>query len=116
MQYPYGETVVILDGAATSQDADGNDVSTWPTKATYTHVPVAPADGNGTGGNEDTAGRDLVVIGLTAYLPDGADVAAVDRATVRGETWEIVGLPQPWASPFTGWRPGIPVALRRVTG
>lgn len=114
--YPFGETVQVLDGTAMGEDADGNDVATWPVKATYSGVPIAPADGNGTGANEYLQGKDLVVIGLTAYLPDGANVAPVDRIVARGETWEVSGLPQPWRSPFTGWRPGIPVSLRRITG
>lgn len=116
MSYPFGESVQILDGAVTSRDTYGNDVRTFPVKATYTNVPVAPADANGAGGNEYTDGRDTVVIGLSVYLPDGAAVAPADRAVVRGETWEVIGDPQAWQSPFTGWRPGIPVALRRVTG
>ena len=114
--FPFGEPVTILDGAATSQDDDGNDVATWPTKATYPSCGVAPSDGNGTGGNEQTDARDTVVIGLTVFLPDGADVSPTDRAIVRGQMWEVVGEPQAWQNPFTGWRPGVPVALRRVKG
>jgi hypothetical protein len=115
MTYPFGETVQVLDGSVGAVNYDG-DTRTWPVKATYSNVPVAPADANGTGGNEYTDGRDTVIIGLTAYLPDGATIAATDRLSVRGDLWEVVGQPQPWQSPYTGWRPGIPVALRRVTG
>ena len=114
--FPYGETIQVLDGEATGQDSDGNNVSTWPIKATYTNVPLAPADGNGTGSNERTQGQDLVVIGLTAYLPDGADIAATDRVFARGETWDVSGLPQPWISQYSGRRPGMAVSLRRITG
>jgi hypothetical protein len=114
--YPFGETVQVLDGTATSRDGYNNDVPSYPVKATYTNVPVAPSDGNGTGGNEYTDGRETVVIGLSVYLPDGADVQAVDRVRVRGADWEVVGDPQAWQSPYSGWRPGTPVALRRVTG
>lgn len=116
MTYPAGETVQILNGATTGRNQYGDDVHTFPVKATYTDVPVAPADANGTGGNEYVDGRDTVIIGLTVFLPDGADVQATDRAIVRGQTWEVVGDPQQWQSPFTGWCPGVPVALRRVTG
>jgi hypothetical protein len=114
--HPTGETVTVLDGTATGQDVSGNDTQTWAVKAVYDDVPVAPSDANGTGGNEFTDGRDTVIAGLTIYLPDGADVAAVDRVIARGETWDVVGQPQDWLSPFTGWRPGRAVALQRVTG
>ena len=114
--YPYGEIVEVLDGSATTQDNDGNDVHSWAPKATYTNVPIAPADANGTGGNEYTDARDTVIIGLTVYLPDGADINAVDRVVARGATWEVVGEPQAWQNPYTGRRPGVPVSLRRVNG
>jgi hypothetical protein len=116
MTYGFGETIVVLDGAPTSRDGDGNDVQTFPQKATYDDVPVGPADGNGTGSNEAVQAQDQVIIGLTIYPPDGADITAVDRVVVRGETWEVVGLPQPWVSPYTGRRPGLSVSLKRVTG
>jgi hypothetical protein len=114
--YPFGETVTVLDGSPSTPDGYGNDTRLYPVKAVYSNVPVAPADANGTGGNEYLDGRDTVIIGLTVYLPDGASVSPTDRMLVRGDTWEVVGSPQPWQSPFTGWRPGVPVALSRVTG
>lgn len=116
MSYAFGETISVLDGVATSRDGDGNDVQTFPQKATYDNVPIAPTDGNGAGANEAVQAQDQVIIGLTIYPPDGADITAVDRIVVRGETWDVVGLPQPWVSPYTGRRPGMVVALKRVTG
>lgn len=116
MTYPYGETVQVLDGSVTGRDSYGDDQRTYPVKATYDNVAVWPADGNGTGGNEFQDGRDTVTIGLVVSLPDGADIQPTDRVIARGQTWEVQGQPGEYASPLTGWRPGLPVALRRITG
>lgn len=114
--YPFGETVQILDGSAASHVRYGQSGASYPVKATYTNCAVAPADANGTGGNEFTDARDTVFIGLTVFLPDGAVVAATDRVRARGIDWDVIGEPQQWQSPFTGARPGMAVSLRRVTG
>lgn len=117
MTFPFGETVTHLDGTASvTQDDLGNDVRSFPVKATYSKVPVAPRDGGGTSSNELVQGQDMVVIGLTIYVPDRVVVDAQDRFMVRGEEFEVQGDPQFYQSPFTGWRPGSPVALQRVTG
>lgn len=116
MTYPAGETVTHLDGTVVTQDSDGNDARSYPTKATYDNVPIAPRDGNGTSSNEQTQGQQQVIVGLTIFLPDGVSVDATDRFTVRGDTFDVVGDPQAYVSPFSGWRPGVPVALQRVTG
>jgi hypothetical protein len=111
MTYPFGETVIHLDGTAPiTQDDLGNDVRTFPVKATYTGIAVWPR-----GGNELTQGQDLVTVGLTISIPDDVTVDAQDRFIVRGETFEVQGDPQPYRSPLTGRRPGSPVALQRVT-
>ena len=60
--------------------------------------------------------RSPVIIGLTVFLPSGATVSARDRLRVRGDLWEVEGEPGTWISPFTGWYPGVEVALRRVNG
>jgi hypothetical protein len=65
---------------------------------------------------DTTAGRQGVVIGWTLYAPPDADLLATDRVTVRGDDFEINGLPADWTHPRTGWRPGLEVALRAVEG
>lgn len=34
----------------------------------------------------------------------------------HGTRWEVLGEMAPWASPFTTWRPGVEIAIERVTG
>lgn len=117
MPYPFGETVTHLDGTVTGRDGLGNDVYTFPVKAVYSGVAVAPQDGNGTPGNENVQGQEQVIQGLQLLgLPDGIEVSALDRFIVRENTYEVVGQPEDLQSPFTGWRPGAPVSLMRVTG
>ncbi len=108
--YPFGETVQVL--TAPARPKYGQPTPAPTVKATYTNCAVAPGDARG----EDTFQRDTVEVALTVFLPPGADVTAVDKITVRGETWDVVGEPQPTPSPLTGWDPGVPVALRRSTG
>jgi len=37
---------------------------------------------------------------------------------VRGDSsvWEVDGEPGDWLTPFTGWHPGLAIAVKRVTG
>lgn len=37
---------------------------------------------------------------LTAYLPEGSDVKAVDRILFEGNTYVISGEPKAWTAPF----------------
>lgn len=116
MTFEHGETVILhRQMLATEPDGDGNDVYTDDPQ-TIEGVGVAPRDGNGTSGNENTQGRETVIIGLTLFLPAGTRVAATDRFTVRGDPYEVEGQPEAFLSPFTGLNPGLPVAVKRVTG
>lgn len=67
--------------------------------------------------SEDHAGgRQAVLAPATLYAPTGADIQPQDRIVVRGETFEVDGDRSDWRNPYSGHRPGISVALRRVTG
>lgn len=117
MTYPFGETVTHLDGTVVGLDSDNNDVYTFPVKAVYEGIAVAPQDGNGTSGNERLYQQDQVITGLALYgIPASATVAATDRFIVRGDTWEVSGAPQYYLNPLTGWSPGYVVSLSKVTG
>lgn len=63
--------------------------------------------------------RSTVVTGYTLFAPYSADLRAKDEVTLPGDPlpWFVVGDVGRWSpSPFTGWTPGIRVALRRATG
>jgi hypothetical protein len=114
MNYPYGETVTHIVRTVTGRDALGNDAFT-ETSTVISNVAVAPRDSNGSA-NEQTQGRDTVTVGLTIGLPPGTVVNAVDRFIIRGNTYDVEGQPESLLNPFTRWNPGLPVALKRVTG
>jgi hypothetical protein len=53
----------------------------------------------------------------TLYAPAGADIRASDRVvTPDGVRWSVVGNVAGFASPFSGWAPGLTVQLQRVDG
>lgn len=61
-------------------------------------------------------GRVLGIMdGLTAYVPNGADVKAGDHIVVDSLTYEIEGEPRVWVSP-TGAKDHILLNLRRYSG
>lgn len=69
---------------------------------------------------ERTDGQATVISGRSLYLPAGSDITAHDVVVLNGapqpgdERWQIEGEPAEWTNPFTGWSPGIVVALTRA--
>lgn len=107
-----GEIVTLLTPTS-GTDRYGDTAANW-TAPEATAVPgcaVAPR-----ASTETTADGDRVIIGLTVYLPPGTAVTSKQRVVVRGETYEVVGEPGEWRSPYTGWAPGTEIALQRVEG
>lgn len=110
MNFAYDETAVILR-APLVDGPYGNQQRDWD-NATPTDSPgwgFAPRSQEGT-----TSDSPSVVVGLTGYGPSGADVLPTDRVEVRGQVYEVEGEVGVWRSPFTGWEPGVEVALKRV--
>lgn len=73
--------------------------------------------------------RDSSTLELDAYGgPAQADIRPGDRVYLADDPrlntggqpvpppWQVVGWPQRWGNPLTGWEPGNVVRLRRVTG
>lgn len=113
---PHGETVTLVRPGPPTQDEYGNDV---PGPSTETPLPgcgVAPRDGNSSAGNEDTKGRDQVIVGLTLYAPPGTDLRPTDRVRIGGVLYEVEGEAGAFRSPFTGSSGPVVAALERVTG
>jgi head-tail adaptor len=103
--------VVLLSTAVTGQDEYGNDVR----EATETPVDALAVWPRSS--DEQTQGRETVIVGLTAVLPYGTVVRATDRVRFDDRVWEIQGEPGVWGpSPFTGNVAGVEVALSRVEG
>lgn len=64
--------------------------------------------------------REGVVADLVLYCPAGSDILHADQVRINSGMLEglytIEGRPFDWVSPFTGWNPGIEVALRHAEG
>lgn len=106
-----GETVIILRPGTPTRDSHGNDVDGPDVETPVDGCVVWP-----TGSTEKIQGQDQTSDQLSASLPYGTDVRFTDRMVVRGFTYRVTGLPNSWASPFTGHRAGIEVRLERITG
>lgn len=107
-----GETITVLRPTDT-EDRYHNVVQDWsdPERTDVEGCAVAPSSSS-----EDNANRQGVVAGLTVYAPADADIRHTDRVEVRGLVYEVDGTPNDWRSPFSGRRPGLEVALKRVEG
>jgi hypothetical protein len=109
------ETVTRLRGTE-GTDAYGTPSISWasPAELDIPNTIVAPRMAAG----DELArhGRQGVIVGLTIYPPSGSDIGYRDRVRVRGAVYEVEGEPGDWRNPFTGDRPGMEVALRRVEG
>ena len=68
--------------------------------------------------SETTGGGNTTITGLSLFVPYGADIRADDVVLLPGDdrVWEVDGEPGDWRNPFTDWRPGTEVALKRQEG
>lgn len=100
-------------------DRRGNTTSTTTHQVAGCIVAPASGDSGQSASRERTEGlTDTVITGWTLYPPYGADIRATDEVQLPGDPtwWQVQGDIGNWASPFTNWRPGGQVALRRVRG
>lgn len=104
--------VRIRAGASTTTDGYGNPVAGADAERELPTLGIAPRVSS----EFNEPGRTAVIVGLTVFFPGGTDVLSTDRFRVRGTVYEVVGEAGDWRSPFTGRRPGIEVALKRVMG
>jgi hypothetical protein len=75
-----------------------------------TEVDVAGCLLNWTGTKESAEGQ-IPRQTATLYAPSGTVVTSVDRVLVRGDEWEVVGLPHDWR----GYGPsGLEIYLERT--
>lgn len=109
MIFTFGEPITLVKRTKGAPDAFGND--TWTTTETTVKGACNPG-----ASVELVQGQDLLTVQPSVYLPADVDVSAVDAVTVAGLTYEVDGSPNLWVNPYTGWRAGLEVKLRRVTG
>lgn len=113
--FPHGETVTRLRGTAITDPYSGEATGiSWSTPNTLAIEGCGFNPGQSSEPVQDA--RNAVITQPEVYAPTGSDVLAGDRLVVRGKTYEVKGDPADWRSPFTGWEPGMVIALERVEG
>jgi hypothetical protein len=114
MDFSYGETVQVLTAGTTTDPYSGEPAEDWDTatSADVTGVAVEPRPS----GEPLQDARNQVTSGFTLYMPQGAAITSKNRVSVRGATYDVLGEPADWRSPFTGWEPGIVVQVERSEG
>ena len=112
MDFLYGETLTVRS-IVTTADQYG-DSTTAVTTASWGPCAVAPRSSSEQADPQAPA----VVTGLSIYGPprtlDADDEIVIGSGTYAG-TWKVEGLPGDWKSPFTGWHPGMAVAVKRAS-
>lgn len=114
MDFAHGVTLTIRTGEESDEDIYGDSTDTVPTDTDWGPCALAPRTSTEREDNRAPA----VVTGLTIYGPQpgpgpGAQVV-IDAGTYAG-TWEVEGIPGEWTNPFTGWAPGVEVAVTRAS-
>lgn len=105
-----GETVTIVRRTQSGRDSHGNPV--WES----VEIPVERCAVWPTGSTEEIQGQDQTSERVTVMFPYGTDVRSTDQGQVRGQVYDVTGLPSSWSSPFTTTRAGVEVRLERVRG
>lgn len=114
--FPFGETVYVLRAARVEDPYSGRvERLDWdsPERRAYDHCAV---EFGVTDEPHDDPGRAQIILDARVFGPADMDVDATDRLEVRGEVYEVIGVPQRPRNPWTGWEPGTTVKLRRVRG
>ena len=105
-------TITVLRA---SRDAGGDIVGT-PAEHTVSDCAIAPGDQRTE--REGTIVGEQVRVDHTVFAPFDADVLATDQVRIDEAAWagtyDVVGEPRKWQSPFTGSKPGTVVALTRT--
>jgi hypothetical protein len=101
--------VTLLSANAEVDDLGDSDAAA-PSSSLWGPCAIAPR----TSAERVDSRSPAVITGLTVYGPLVA-IKATDRLVINGDTYEVEGVPGDWSSPFTGWQPGIEVAVVRAS-
>jgi hypothetical protein len=113
--FAYGETFTRLRGTPVTDPYSGEATGiSWDSPNSLAIPDCGFNPGRSTEPVQDA--RNAVITQPEVYAPTGSDVLAGDRLVVRGVTFEVDGNPGDYRNPFTGWRPGIVIALKEVAG
>ncbi len=114
MQFPFAVTVTIHHRAV-------NETGDYTVTDSYQLAGCAISISVGRTSRRsfefETSDSDLIRGDCVLYTPPGSDVRSSDTVTLPDATvWSVWGYAADYASPFTGWRPGMQIRLRRFTG
>lgn len=111
--FAFGDTITISRPGGTDWNGDPLPGST------FTIGGCAVWQNSST---ENQQGRDTTVTTMTVLAPADSDLLNTDLVylpgddTAKSARWQVNGDPWRIHSPFTGWRPGDQVELKRVAG
>lgn len=103
------ETVTRLRAGTVADPYSGEESLDWETSTEMDIRTLAPAEPRPSDEPVQDA-RNAVTSGFTLYLPETADVTAVDRMVVRENTYDVLGDPAGWLGA------GLVVQVGRVEG
>lgn len=112
MRHPFGQTVTIIRESPGGTDVYGDPITSTVLRTDVAGCAVAPRYSS----ESSERGRQGMIVGLSVYAPAGTDVLFTDRVEIDGVAYVIEGEPAAWSNPFTGWSPGVEIAVRRATG
>lgn len=104
-----GNATVVIVSTTTTTDAYGDTVVTTA-ETPWVGASFAPRYAR----ESSDSMAPNVVVGLTIYGP-AVTLDADDQVKVDGVLYDLDGLPGYWKSHFTGWEPGVEVAVKRAT-
>lgn len=110
--FAYGQTVTIVRESPGGTDPYGDPI---PGTTSRIDVPGCGVDAR-TSSEPTERGRAGVIVGLMLFAPAGTVILSTDQVEVGGELFAVDGIASAPVNPFTGWAPGVEVALRKAVG
>ena len=114
MDFPNGVRVTLRNGVLGDEDNYGDAPAGTPTNVSWGPCAIAPRSST----EREDSRTPAVVTGLTIYGPAASFTANSQVVIPSGPyagTWDVEGIPGVWSSPFTGWAPGVEVAVTRAS-
>lgn len=114
MNFPFGESVDFVRAGVRVDDYSGQPVrDDWSAPEVVLSATAAVAPG----GSSEPRGldRDPVDADLDLLFAERVDVDRSWRVQLRGELWDVVGRPDLYRNPWTGWE-GTVVKVKRRDG
>jgi hypothetical protein len=108
--FPYGLMVTVRNRFVNGQDEFGNDTYS------YTELVVGPCSVQQGSSREAITATDQVATGMIVFMPFGTNVGYLDSVIIDGDEYEVTGVPESWASPFSGHTAPIRVQCILVKG